>query len=244
MKTIIILLLTFLFAISLQSQEAGLKLLSNVEQETDVEKGIMKLNFLPLSFSYEFRVNKEMTMMVEPSFNFNWSTNGLYYFSPTVTVYYRYYYNYEKRNMKGKRTAKNSVNYVGATMIFSFWNAAWSARLGPGIISGILDSVLFGVYSATIKNISVWNQSWPLSPPALQGVPSMMQLLISRLVFGWENNINFCYFLYLLMQSQHWQFQFKEVLFMNISAKQVFKKACFMSNKSDQIDLEHFNYVF
>ena len=131
MKTITILLLTFIFAISLQSQEAGLKLLSDVEQATDVEKGIMKLNFLPISFSYEFRVNKEMTMMVEPSFNFNWSANGLYYFSPTVTVFYRYYYNYEKRNMKGKRTAKNSVNYVGATMIFSFWNAAWSARLGP-----------------------------------------------------------------------------------------------------------------
>ena len=74
MKTIIILLLTFLFAISLQSQDEGLKLLSNVEQSTDVEKGIMKLNFLPLSFSYEFKVSREMTMIWTPLFDTNmWS---------------------------------------------------------------------------------------------------------------------------------------------------------------------------
>ena len=129
MKFFTVTLLAFFLTFSMRGQQEDLKLFSNEEQATDVESGILKLNFLPVSISYEYRVDKQMTMMFEPSFQFNWTNEGQFYFSPTVSVYYRYYYNFDKRNMKGKRTAKNSVNYVGAAMIFSYWNAAWSASL-------------------------------------------------------------------------------------------------------------------
>jgi hypothetical protein len=129
MKNFTILFIILMYALTLFGQQEELKQLTKEDQATDVERGIMKLNFLPFSLSYEFKVDRQMTMMVEPSFNFNWSDNGLFYFSPTVTFFYRYYYNFDKRNLKGKRTAKNSVNFVGAAMLFSFWNAAWSAQL-------------------------------------------------------------------------------------------------------------------
>ncbi len=34
------------------------------------------------------------------------------YFDPALTIQYRYYYNYIKREAKGKRTEMNSLNYV------------------------------------------------------------------------------------------------------------------------------------
>lgn len=129
MKNLMLFALIATITVSVYGQEESLRILGQEEQSSGVEKGIWKLNFLPLSFSYEFRVEKNMTVMVEPTFGFNFTNEGNFYFSPTVNLYYRYYYNFDKRNFKGKRTAKNSVNYVGAVMYFSFWNAAWSATL-------------------------------------------------------------------------------------------------------------------
>lgn len=128
MKNLLIFIITATLAVSAISQEEKLQIPTQVEQKSDVEKGIMKLNFLPMSLSYEFRVDQSMTMTVEPSFSFTW-TNGVPYFSPHVNVYFRHYYNFTKRNMKGKRTAKNSANFVGATMVFNFWNAAWTPSM-------------------------------------------------------------------------------------------------------------------
>jgi hypothetical protein len=129
MKKLITIAFALLITASVMGQEEQLRLLGQNEQSWDVEKGIWKINFLPLSFSYEFRIEEAMTLMIEPSFGFNWTSEGTFYYSPNVRLYYRYYYNFQKRNYKGKRTAKNSVNYVGAVMYFSFWNAAWSANL-------------------------------------------------------------------------------------------------------------------
>lgn len=129
MKNLIIFAMTSLFILQLPAQDEDLRKLSQAEQRSDVEKGIWKINFLPLSFSYEFRVEESMTVMVEPSFGFNYLSNGFIYFSPNVNLYYRYYYNFSNRNLKGKRTAKNSANYIGAIMYFSFWDAAWSSNL-------------------------------------------------------------------------------------------------------------------
>jgi len=86
-------------------------------QSTDVEEGIFKINFLPLSVSYEMKIATLQTIMLEPGFGFGYSivdSYGYFNFSPYLNFHYRYYYNFEKRNAKGKRTARNSVNFVGA----------------------------------------------------------------------------------------------------------------------------------
>jgi hypothetical protein len=128
MKNVVAILLLSLIFSTFYGQQENLKTLKTEEYSPDVELGIWKINFLPISFSYEFRMQHSMTMMVEPSFNFNVLNNGFVYLSPNVNFYYRYYYNFDKRNMKGKRTAKNSANYFGAVMYFSFWEAAWTAN--------------------------------------------------------------------------------------------------------------------
>jgi hypothetical protein len=99
------------------------------EQATDVEKGIHKLNFIPLAYSYEARIAQAQTFMVQPSFGFNWISSSAAYPTMQLTSFYRYYYNFDKRNAKGKRTIKNSANYFGAMMSFSFWDATWSGNV-------------------------------------------------------------------------------------------------------------------
>jgi hypothetical protein len=87
------------------------------QQAEDVEQGIFKINFLPISASYEMRVGQYQTMMLEPGagFEYSYSSDNTYWnFSPNLGIHYRYYYNFDARNEKGRRTAKNSVNFVGA----------------------------------------------------------------------------------------------------------------------------------
>jgi len=86
------------------------------QQASDVEDGIFKINFLPLSFSYEKRVGHFQTMMLEPGMGLDISNyNEINYinFSPSLGIHYRYYYNINKRNFKEKRTSNNSANFVG-----------------------------------------------------------------------------------------------------------------------------------
>ena len=86
-------------------------------QSNDVEEGIFKINFLPVSISYEMKIASLQSIMLEPGFGFGFSvvdSYGYFNFSPYLNFHYRYYYNFDKRNAKGKRTARNSANYVGA----------------------------------------------------------------------------------------------------------------------------------
>lgn len=95
------------------------------EQATDVEKGIFKINFLPIAVSYEMKLAPQQTIMFEPGLGFNWSNDNedIYYFnvSPYLGFYYRYYYNFDARNAKGKRTARNSVNFIGAKAVYTVY---------------------------------------------------------------------------------------------------------------------------
>jgi len=163
MKKLVLLIVTFLLITTVFGQP---------EQSQDVEKGIMKINFLPISFSYEFRVDEDMTVMVRPSFGFNFTNNsGAIYFSPQVTSFFRYYYNIDKRNAKGKRTAKNSVNYVGAVMLFSFWNAAWSNNVNPeDFIRYFAMGPVWGIQRNYSKHFSLGINLGPLIAVGNQGV--------------------------------------------------------------------------
>jgi hypothetical protein len=123
-------------------------------QKDDVEKGIFKLNFIPISGSYEFRVAEQQTAMIMPAFGFNFNDN-VFFFSPTISAYYRYYYNFANRNMKGKRTAKNSVNFVGAVMDFSFWNAWQSNTSEPQQTRFFQMGPIWGIQRNYPKNFSL-----------------------------------------------------------------------------------------
>jgi hypothetical protein len=61
---------------------AGILANGQAEQDTDVEQGIFKINFIPVAVSYEMRVGPQQTIMFEPGMGFNWSTadEDVYYF--------------------------------------------------------------------------------------------------------------------------------------------------------------------
>lgn len=105
-----------------------------VEQATEVEDGIFKINFIPLNFSYEMKVGPTETLLFEPGLGFNSYTDDDNYYwnlNPYLKMYYRYYYNFDKRNLKGKRTARNSVNYLGAMakyIVYTNWGDPKAAR--------------------------------------------------------------------------------------------------------------------
>ena len=91
-------------------------------------RDITKLNFLGPGFSYEKRIGKFQSLHVqayiETSFYFSYSstfgTDAGVYFDPALALQYRYYYNAARREAKGKRTAMNSLNYIGAISQISF----------------------------------------------------------------------------------------------------------------------------
>jgi hypothetical protein len=117
MKKVYLLLSALLIATALTAQN---------EQADGVEKAIHKINIIPVSYSWEARVAQTQTVMLQPSFGLNWFSSGAVVPAIQLNSFFRHYYNFEKRNAKGKRTIKNSANWVGAVMGFSFWNAAWS----------------------------------------------------------------------------------------------------------------------
>jgi hypothetical protein len=90
---------------------------------------ITKLTFFNPGISYEARVGRLQSVYVQAFMNttayYTWSSNfgsqGDIYFDPAATAQYRYYYNAVNREAKGKRTAMNSLNYVGGVVetIFS-----------------------------------------------------------------------------------------------------------------------------
>lgn len=81
---------------------------------------VTKANFFDLGFSVERKIHKEETLYAQlflstsiylgySSSLGNMSSVDVY---PAFTLQYRYYYNGEKRESKGKRTAMNSMNYI------------------------------------------------------------------------------------------------------------------------------------
>jgi len=89
---------------------------------------VTKATFFNPGFSYEKKVGKFQSLYAQAflntSFYFSYSdyfeTNSGIYFDPAVTLQYRYYYNYAKRESKGKRTEMNSLNYLSAIALSVF----------------------------------------------------------------------------------------------------------------------------
>ena len=89
---------------------------------------VTKINFLNPGISYEKPVGKFQSLVgqayLSTSFSLSGSSSGTQSsisFDPALSLQYRFYYNYERRQKKGKRTEMNSLNYFSPTIqtIFS-----------------------------------------------------------------------------------------------------------------------------
>jgi hypothetical protein len=97
---------------------------SNAQNDDDVQT-ILKISLINPGFSGEFKVGKFQTLYSQAFMNTSFSartitynnnvvlTETKYYFDPAVTLQYRYYYNYNRRQDKGKKTSLNNMNYFG-----------------------------------------------------------------------------------------------------------------------------------
>jgi hypothetical protein len=91
------------------------------ESNTDVTN-VTKAIFLGPGISHEKRIGKLQTVYLQAfmSTGFYFSSSSTFgtdagiTMNPALAAQYRYYYNAGRRQEKGKRTALNSMNYVGA----------------------------------------------------------------------------------------------------------------------------------
>jgi hypothetical protein len=104
---------------------------------------VTKINFLNPGISYEKPVGKFQSLVgqafLSTTFSFGYSSglSELYggssgfqsdiSFDPALSLQYRFYYNYEKRQKKGKRTEMNSLNYFSPTLMTVFSKARISS---------------------------------------------------------------------------------------------------------------------
>lgn len=99
--------------------------LSSIAQEKKKKEGdvtdVVKITFLNPGISYEKRIGKFQTLYVQGFMNTSMLSYYDYYslertykffFDPAISVQYRYYYNYQNRTAKDKRTSFNSLNYI------------------------------------------------------------------------------------------------------------------------------------
>lgn len=90
-------------------------------QENSDVTNVTKITVLNPGLSYEHRVGKFQTLklsgMMAVSFGYSYSSsmgsNAFFYMDPAAVLAYRYYYNFRNRESRGKRTAMNSLNYIG-----------------------------------------------------------------------------------------------------------------------------------
>lgn len=115
--------ITFLFFVGLSTSCIAQEIM-----QTDIVN-ITKASFLNPGISYEKRVAKFQSLLGQASINTSFSigyssslgNTSSISFDPALSFQYRYYYNYERRHKKGKRTEINSLNYLSPTIgtIFS-----------------------------------------------------------------------------------------------------------------------------
>lgn len=113
-KNYLLFILFVLFINAVQAQE---------EAVTSVAKHQFKINLLLPGFVYEHGFNAKNTLYSEASLGLGFSANSNnsnFAIYPTINEQFRHYYNLEKRAAKGKRTARNSGNYIAANAIYSF----------------------------------------------------------------------------------------------------------------------------
>lgn len=100
---------------------------SSFRQVTDV----LRVSFLNPGVSYEKAIGQSQTLFGHAFINTLISiqrssysgTETKFSFDPALLLQYRFYYNYKQREKAGKRTAYNSLNYVGP-IVRTLWSKA------------------------------------------------------------------------------------------------------------------------
>lgn len=98
---------------------------ANAQEETSVSvvKNQFKINLLLPGFVYEHGFDSKNTLYSEASLGLGFYTNSNssnFAVFPNINEQFRHYYNLEKRAAKGKRTERNSGNYVALNAIYNF----------------------------------------------------------------------------------------------------------------------------
>jgi hypothetical protein len=127
---------------------------------------VLKITILNPGVAYEKRIGKFQTVIgqlfmntsVSPvSSNTNVTPEVSFYFDPAISMQYRYYYNYERRSDKDKRTDLNSMNYIGVALesFFSKVNLIekYKPELKPRAINSI--GVIWGIQRNYYKRFSL-----------------------------------------------------------------------------------------
>jgi len=94
------------------------------KMQTDITN-ITKVTFLDIGISYEKKVAKFQSILgqafMNTSISIGYSSSlgntSSIKFDPALSLQYRYYYNYNRRQKKGKRTEMNSLNYLSPTFV-------------------------------------------------------------------------------------------------------------------------------
>lgn len=98
-----------------------------------VERAVLRANLLlSPKIEGEFALSQNATLGARVGselFTFEqWIVDYFFVLLPSVDVYYRYYYNLDRRLGKGKRIYRNSGNYVSMTALYANGNPIWSER--------------------------------------------------------------------------------------------------------------------
>ncbi len=95
-------------------------------QNSSVEKSIygIQTGILGIWFHSEIRLSNEIALRSELGFDGGYRYSDLfgintYVLAPVITAEPRWYYNFERRNRKGKNTSKNSANFIGLKVSFN-----------------------------------------------------------------------------------------------------------------------------
>lgn len=109
------------------------------DQEKFAITDVIKVTFLNPGVGYEKPIGKFQSLyaqaFINTSFAIGYSSSlgntSSIYFDPALTLQYRYYYNFAKREAKGKRTDMNSLNYVSLLMQTIFSKESISSSYFP-----------------------------------------------------------------------------------------------------------------
>ncbi|WP_127124727.1 hypothetical protein [Pseudoflavitalea rhizosphaerae] len=92
--------------------------LAATAQEASTEN-VAAVTFFTPGFSYELKTGQYQTLYATAFMNIAASffastetgTESSFYFDPAINLQYRFYYNFEKREQRNRRTEKNSANF-------------------------------------------------------------------------------------------------------------------------------------
>ena len=97
------------------------------QRDVDVQD-IFKINIAAPALAFEKRIGKFQTINAQVFVRADWGigyassigNTSFFYASPAAGLHYRYYYNAVRRQAGGKRTAMNSMNYLGPLYTIAF----------------------------------------------------------------------------------------------------------------------------